>query len=70
MYGGWKGLNEVVDNAQKNIKEWIETAKELGREISVPRGKFGVSIKSGHGDVKFCLSSLHISFYILLNFSN
>jgi len=30
---------EAVTNAQKVIEEWIETAKELGRPIPVPRGR-------------------------------
>ncbi len=30
---------EAVINAQKVIEEWIETAKELGRPIPVPRGR-------------------------------
>jgi len=30
---------EAVANAEKVIEEWIETAKELGREIPVPRGR-------------------------------
>jgi len=29
----------AVENAQIVIGEWIETAKELGREIPMPRGK-------------------------------
>jgi len=31
--------HEAVTNAKKVIEEWIETAKELGREIPVPRGR-------------------------------
>ena len=30
---------EVVANVEVIIKEWIETAKELGREIPEPRGR-------------------------------
>ncbi len=30
---------EAIKNAQRVIKEWIETAKELGREIPQPKGK-------------------------------
>ncbi len=30
---------EAVVNAEKVIEEWLETAKELGREIPVPRGR-------------------------------
>ncbi len=30
---------EAVVNAEKVIEEWIRTAKELGREIPVPRGR-------------------------------
>ena len=30
---------EVVANAEIIIKEWIETSKELGREIPEPRGR-------------------------------
>jgi predicted RNase H-like HicB family nuclease len=30
--------HEAVANAEKVIEEWIETAKELGRQIPVPRG--------------------------------
>ena len=29
----------AVENAEKVIQEWIETAAELGREIPQPRGK-------------------------------
>jgi predicted RNase H-like HicB family nuclease len=28
-----------LDNAEVIISEWIETAKELNREIPVPKGK-------------------------------
>lgn len=30
---------EAVANAEKVIGEWIQTARELGREIPVPRGR-------------------------------
>ena len=30
---------EAVKNAQRVIDEWIETAKELGREIPEPKGR-------------------------------
>ncbi len=30
---------EAVKNAEIIIKEWIETAKELGRDIPQPKGK-------------------------------
>jgi len=30
---------EAVANAEKVVQEWIETARELGREIPVPRGR-------------------------------
>ena len=30
---------EALQNAQIIIDEWIETAKTLGREIPVPKGK-------------------------------
>jgi predicted RNase H-like HicB family nuclease len=30
---------EAVANAERVIEEWIQTAKELGREIPVPRGR-------------------------------
>lgn len=30
---------ESVKNAQRLIDEWIETAKELGREIPKPKGR-------------------------------
>ena len=30
---------EAVANAEQVIAEWIETAKELGRPIPVPRGR-------------------------------
>jgi predicted RNase H-like HicB family nuclease len=30
---------EAVANAEIIIKEWIETAQELGRHIPIPKGK-------------------------------
>jgi predicted RNase H-like HicB family nuclease len=30
---------EAVDNVEVVIQEWIETAKELGRPIPVPKGR-------------------------------
>ena len=30
---------EALANAEVVIKEWIETARELGREIPVPKGR-------------------------------
>jgi predicted RNase H-like HicB family nuclease len=30
---------EALDNAQVVIREWIETAQELGRPIPEPRGR-------------------------------
>lgn len=30
---------EAIHNAKIAISEWIETAKSLGREIPVPKGK-------------------------------
>ena len=30
---------EAIKNAQNIIEEWIETAKELGRDIPKPKGK-------------------------------
>lgn len=30
---------EALENVESIISEWIETAKELGREIPVPKGK-------------------------------
>lgn len=34
-----KTYSEVIKNTNKVILNWIETAKELGREIPVPKGK-------------------------------
>ena len=30
---------EAVENAEKVIDEWIETAKDLGRKVPKPKGK-------------------------------
>ena len=30
---------QAIENAQRVIREWIETAKELGRDIPKPRGR-------------------------------
>ena len=30
---------EVIDNIEKVMNEWIETAKSLGRDIPKPKGK-------------------------------
>ena len=34
-----KTREEVLKNTETIINEWIETAKEEGREIPVPKGK-------------------------------
>ncbi|HEC50087.1 MAG TPA: type II toxin-antitoxin system HicB family antitoxin [Candidatus Desulfofervidus auxilii] len=34
-----KTYEEAIKNAQTVIEEWIETAKELGREIPAPKGR-------------------------------
>ena len=34
-----KTYQEALSNAEVVIKEWIETAKELGRPIPRPKGK-------------------------------
>lgn len=34
-----KTLAEALENVHTVISEWIETAKELGREIPEPKGK-------------------------------
>lgn len=34
-----KTQEDALYNAQIVIKEWIETAKEMGREIPEPQGK-------------------------------
>ena len=34
-----KTYSEVVQNAEVVIKEWIETALSLGRDIPKPKGK-------------------------------
>lgn len=34
-----KTYDEVLENVTQVIKEWIETAEELGREIPKPKGR-------------------------------
>jgi len=34
-----KTYEEAIENAQRVIEEWIDTTKELGREIPEPKGK-------------------------------
>ncbi len=34
-----KTYEEVIQNVKIVIKEWVETAKSLGRKIPIPRGK-------------------------------
>jgi predicted RNase H-like HicB family nuclease len=34
-----KNYAEAINNAEVIISEWIETARSLGREIPVPRGR-------------------------------
>jgi predicted RNase H-like HicB family nuclease len=34
-----KNYHEALSNAEQIINEWIETAKESGRPIPVPRGR-------------------------------
>jgi len=34
-----KSYREAVTNAEVIIDEWLETAKDLGRPIPVPRGR-------------------------------
>ncbi len=34
-----KTYQETISNVEVIINEWIETAKELGREIPKPKGK-------------------------------
>ncbi len=34
-----KSYQEAISNAEIVIKEWIETARELGRPIPQPRGR-------------------------------
>jgi predicted RNase H-like HicB family nuclease len=34
-----KTYSEAVSNAEIIIQEWIETARELGREIPQPKGR-------------------------------
>ena len=39
MYGYGATAVEALENVEVVISEWIETAKELGREIPEPKGK-------------------------------
>ena len=32
-------IQEAIQNSETVISEWIETAKAIGREIPVPKGK-------------------------------
>jgi len=34
-----KTYQEALENAETIIEQWIETARELGREIPSPRGR-------------------------------
>lgn len=34
-----KDYNEALLNIETTIEQWIQTAKELGREIPLPKGK-------------------------------
>lgn len=34
-----KSYKDVLENVEKIIEEWIETAKSIGREIPKPKGK-------------------------------
>lgn len=34
-----KTYQEALANAEAVIQEWLETAKELGRPIPIPRGR-------------------------------
>jgi predicted RNase H-like HicB family nuclease len=34
-----KSYKEALENAEIIIAEWIETAKELGRQIPTPKGR-------------------------------
>lgn len=34
-----KTAAEALENAEKIISEWVETAQELGREIPQPKGR-------------------------------
>lgn len=38
MAGG-RTYQEALANAEMAMREWIETARELGRSIPVPRGR-------------------------------
>lgn len=34
-----QSYQEAITNAETVVREWIETARELGREIPAPRGR-------------------------------
>lgn len=34
-----ESTHEALVNAERIIKEWVETAQSLGREVPVPRGR-------------------------------
>jgi predicted RNase H-like HicB family nuclease len=34
-----RSYRKALENVEKVIEEWIETARELGREIPEPRGR-------------------------------
>ncbi len=34
-----KSYEDAVNNIQTVIEQWIETSRELGREIPIPKGK-------------------------------
>ena len=35
-------ITEAIENCEIVIQEWIETAKELGREVPEPQGKLAL----------------------------
>lgn len=35
----WESYNDALKNVQIIINEWIETAKKLGRKVSVSKGR-------------------------------
>ena len=34
-----ESMSDALRNVERVITEWIETAKELGREIPIPKGR-------------------------------
>ena len=36
---------EALSNAEQIIREWVETAKELGRSVPQPRGRLASSLE-------------------------